>query len=83
MELTLTLTRTNLDATCTEGELSINGEFQCYTLEVFRCATACRGQPSLPASISSSCFHRLKFEMRHGPVDTRLRRSHPSCFGNP
>lgn len=30
----LTLTRINLDATCTEGELSINGQFQCFSLEL-------------------------------------------------
>lgn len=54
----LTLTRINLDATCTEGELSINGEFQCYTLEL-PVRDGLPGSAILPASISSSCFHRL------------------------
>jgi hypothetical protein len=78
----LTLVRTKLDPTCTQGELSVNGTFQCYTLEL-PVKDGLTGSAIPPGKYLIQMLPSPKFESSSDPWVMQYAGSIPHVLGLP
>ena len=78
----LNLQRTNLDATCTEGELYVDGSFECYTLEL-PVKDGLPGSAIPPGKYIIKMLPSPKFELSTDPWVMKYAGAIPHVLGIP